>query len=255
MGKFSILQYFCEQWKTLPTHSGNLEMKVVMVVGLNVGISLEASVHLAHMKPRSLFMTCRDEEKCECVKVVLMERIGDDGTGITSMPLDLSSFDSVCAFAATFSAEACLNHGLNVLITNAGMFMQEYTRTDDNWEAMQFQVNYLSMVLLSILMLPHLVKASSSESPSCLVVVSSFGHHFGVGKLKNMAQWESVLETINDTKFCNRSVPLPKVLQVMFVRELASWPRLAEPMAKWLACTSSPHCHSKQGLLSSTISK
>ncbi|KAI6165580.1 hypothetical protein EDD17DRAFT_1453720, partial [Pisolithus thermaeus] len=31
--------------------------------------------------------------------------------------------------------------------------------------------NYLSMILLSILMLPHPVKASSSESPSRLVVI------------------------------------------------------------------------------------
>ncbi|KAI5998594.1 short-chain dehydrogenase [Pisolithus albus] len=238
MGKFSILQYFREQWRTLPVHSGDLETKAVMVVGSNVGIGLEASVHLARMKPRSLFTTCRDEEKCERTREVLMERTGDDGTGITSMPLDLSSFDSVRAFAATFSAEACSDRGLNVLVANAGTFVQEYTRTDDNWEVM-FQVNYLSMVLLSILMLPHLVKASSSESPSRLVVVSSFGHHFGVGKLRNAARWESVLETINDSKFCNSAdrYNVSKLLQVMFVRELAA--RLPSPTPV-VACTVQP---------------
>ncbi|KAI5990193.1 short-chain dehydrogenase [Pisolithus albus] len=238
MGKFSIFQYFREQWRTLPVHSGDLETKAVMVVGSNVGIGLEASVHLARMKPRSLFTTCRNEEKCERAREVLMERTGDDGTGITSMPLDLSSFDSVRAFAATFSAEACSDRGLNVLVANAGTFVQEYTRTDDNWEVM-FQVNYLSMVLLSILVLPHLAKASSSESPSRLVVVSSFGHHFGVGKLKNAAQWESVLETINDSKFCNSAdrYNVSKLLQVMFVRELAA--RLPSPTTV-VACTVQP---------------
>ncbi|KAI6025269.1 short-chain dehydrogenase [Pisolithus microcarpus] len=238
MGRFSILQYFSEQWKTLPICSGDMESKAVMVVGSNVGIGLETSVHLARMKPRSLFTTCRDEEKCERTREVLMERTGDDGTGMTSMPLDLSSFDSVRAFAATFSAEACSNHGLNVLVANAGTFVQEYTRTDDDWEVM-FQVNYLSMALLSILMLPHLVEASSSESPSRLVVVSSFGHHFGVGKLKNAAQWESVLETINDTKFCNGAdrYNVSKLLQVLFVRELAA--RLPSP-SPVVACTVQP---------------
>lgn len=50
--------------------------------------------------------------------VVLMECIGDDNTGITSMPLDFRSFDS---------AEARSHHGLNVLVANAGTFVQEYT--------------------------------------------------------------------------------------------------------------------------------
>ncbi|KAI6095373.1 short-chain dehydrogenase [Pisolithus sp. B1] len=227
MGKFSIVQYFREQWQALPICSGDVGLKVVGLVGSNVGIGLEASVHLARMKPRALFMTCRNEEKCERTREVLMERTGDDGAGITLLPLDLSSFDSVRAFAATFTADARSDHGLNVLVAKAGTFVQEYTRTGDDWEVM-FQVNYLSMVLLSILVLPHLVRATSSESPSRLVVVSSFGH-FGVGKLKNAGQWKSVLETMNDKEFFNRSI--------MFVRELAA--RLPSPTPV-VACTVQP---------------
>ncbi|KAI6113394.1 NAD(P)-binding protein [Pisolithus thermaeus] len=238
MAKFSIVQYFREQWKTLPICSGDVGSKAVMVVGSNVGIGLEASVHFARMKPRLLFTTCRDEEKCERTPEVLMERTGDDGTGIIPMLLDLGSFDSVRAFAATFTAEACSDHGLDVLVANAGTSVQEYTRTDDDWEVM-FQVNYLSMVLLSILMLPHLVKASSSGSSSRLVVVSSFGHHFGAGKLKNAAQWKSVLATINDKEFCDGvdRYNMSKLLQVMFVRELAA--RLPNPTPV-VACTVQP---------------
>ncbi|KAI6094865.1 short-chain dehydrogenase [Pisolithus croceorrhizus] len=240
MGKFSIVQYFREQWKTLPICSGDVGSKAIMVVGSNVGIGLEACVHLARMKPGSLFTTCRDEEKCERTREVLMERAGDDGSGITSMPLDLSSFDGVRAFAATFTADARSDHGLNVLVANAGTLMQEYTRTDDDLEA-TFQVNYLSMVLLSILMLPHLVKASSSESPSRLVVVSSFGHHFGVGNLKNATQWKSVLEIINDREFCKcynaDRYNMTKLFQIMFVRELAS--RLPSPTPV-VTCTVQP---------------
>ncbi|KAI6013451.1 hypothetical protein BKA83DRAFT_4361685 [Pisolithus microcarpus] len=63
------------------------------------------------------------------------------------------------------------------------------------------------MVLLSVLTLPHLIKASNSESPSRLVVVSSFGHHIGVGKLKNAKRWENMSETMNDMEFFNRLVP------------------------------------------------
>ncbi|KAI6104655.1 hypothetical protein EDD16DRAFT_1637035 [Pisolithus croceorrhizus] len=72
-----------------------------------------------------------------------MERTGDDGAGITSMPLDLSSFDGVRAFAAKFTADARSDHGLNVLVANAGTLIQEYTRTDDDWEATCVQRSYL----------------------------------------------------------------------------------------------------------------
>lgn len=187
-----------------------------------------------------LFPTCRDEEKCERTREVLMQRTGDDGSGITPFPLELSSFESVRALAATFAAESRSNDdGLNVLIVNAGGFVREHIKTSDGWEV-TLQVNYLSMVLLSILMLPHLVKASSPESPSRLVVVSSLGHYFGGAKFEGAAQWESVLETMNDEKFCRNSADrynVTKLLEVMFVRELAA--RLPTPTPV-VACTVHP---------------
>ncbi|KAI6104633.1 hypothetical protein EDD16DRAFT_1636907 [Pisolithus croceorrhizus] len=51
MGKFSIVQYFREQWKALPTCSGDVGSKAIMVVGSSAGIGLEVSVHLVYMKP------------------------------------------------------------------------------------------------------------------------------------------------------------------------------------------------------------
>ncbi|KAI5998591.1 hypothetical protein EDD15DRAFT_2240255 [Pisolithus albus] len=148
-----------------------------MVVGSNAGIGF----HLARMKPRSLLTTWKDEEKCaypsphsdedplrlrsyrpgdwhrSSCYVVPIECIGDDSTGITSMSLDFRSFDS---------AEARSHHGLNVLVTNAGTLV-----CADTFYCPRFQVDYPSMVLLSIPMLPYLVKASSSASPSLLQVM------------------------------------------------------------------------------------
>ncbi|KAI6034816.1 short-chain dehydrogenase [Pisolithus marmoratus] len=236
MGRFSIFQFFREQWKTLPIYVGDLGSQAVMVVGSNVGIGLEASVHLTRMRPRMLFPTCRDEEKCKRTREVLMQRTGDDGAGITPLPLELGRFESVRALAARFAAEPHSNDdGLNVLIVNAGGFVREHIKTNDGWEV-TLQVNYLSTVLLSILMLPHLVKASSPKSPSRLVVVSSLGHYFGPAELKGAAQWESVLETMNDEKFCHR-YHVAKLLEVMFVRELAA--RLPNPTPV-VACAVHP---------------
>ncbi|KAI5990198.1 hypothetical protein EDD15DRAFT_2281693 [Pisolithus albus] len=149
-----------------------------MVVGSNAGIGFEA-FHLARMKPRSLPSPHSDEDplrlrsyrpgdwhRSSCY-VVPIECIGDDSAGITSMPLDFRSFDS---------AEARSHHGLDVLVrqergnARAGVHWETLPMTikprgADIFYCPRFQVNYLSMVLLSILMLPHLVKATSSASP------------------------------------------------------------------------------------------
>jgi len=70
-----------------------------------------------------------------------LERTGldenaEDDTGVVSWPLDLSTFDSVRAFADRFAAEALLDTQLNVFVANAGVYVQDYTETTDGWELM-----------------------------------------------------------------------------------------------------------------------
>ena len=65
-------------------------------------------------------------------------------------------------------------------------------------------MNYLSTALLSILMLPYLIRSSSSDSPSRLVLVSSLGHYVGSRMLNGVEKWSSILDTINEEKFCGR---------------------------------------------------
>lgn len=65
-----------------------------------------------------------------------MDKNAEDGAGTASWPLDLSSFDSVHAFADRFAAEALLDTQLNVFVSNAGVYMQDYTKTTDGWEIM-----------------------------------------------------------------------------------------------------------------------
>ena len=65
-------------------------------------------------------------------------------------------------------------------------------------------MNYLATALLSILMLPYLIRSSSAGSLSRLVFVSSLGHYFGSRKLYGVEEWSSILGTINEENFCNR---------------------------------------------------
>ncbi|OJA17080.1 hypothetical protein AZE42_09121 [Rhizopogon vesiculosus] len=99
-------------------------------------------------------------------------------------------------------------------------------------DEVKLQVNYLSTALLSILMLPHLVKSGTPESASRLVIVSSNVHYIA-HTLNGADKWDNIIEKLNDQAYCTSSsvmgdrYPLSKLLEVLFVRELSS--RLPTP--------------------------
>lgn len=68
----------------------------------------------------------------------------------------------------------------------------------------RLQVNYLSTALLSILMLPHLIKSTTPSNVSRLVIVSSEAH-FLANKLKGATNWPSILGKLNDKGYCTAS--------------------------------------------------
>ncbi|KAG1890117.1 hypothetical protein F4604DRAFT_1708733, partial [Suillus subluteus] len=164
-------------------------------------------------------------------------------TGIESWPLELSSFDSVRSFVDNFEAKG---YTANALIANAGISTMQYAKTPDGYET-TFQVNYLSTALLSILMLPHLIKTGTPERASRLVIVSSEVHYMA-NRLKGADKWPSIIETINDEAYCTSSVMmnryhLSKLLEVMFIRELSS--RLPTPTLVAVSAVNPGFCHSR----------
>ncbi|KAG1870270.1 hypothetical protein DFJ58DRAFT_45026 [Suillus subalutaceus] len=199
MGKLTVFGFLHEQWTELPISTADVSDQSLVVVGANVGLGNEAAVHLAQLKPKTLLITSRDEVKCELSKTDVETRSGM--TGIESWPLELSSFDSVRSFVDNFEAKG---HTANVLIANAGLSTMKYAKTPDGYET-TFQVNYLSTALLSILMLPHLIKTGTPEHASRLVVVSSMAHYIA-DRLKGADKWSSIIETINDEAYCTSSI-------------------------------------------------
>ncbi|KAG2756283.1 NAD(P)-binding protein [Suillus brevipes Sb2] len=241
MGKLTVLGFLREQWTELPISTADVGDQSLVVVGANVGLGNEAAVHLAQLKSKSLLITSRDEVKCEQSKADVETRSGM--TGIESWPLELSSFDSVRSFVDNFEAKGCT---ANVLIANAGISTTKYAKTSDGYET-TFQVNYLSTALLSILMLPHLIKTGTPEHASRLVIVSSEVHYLA-NRLKGADKWPSIIETINDETYCTSSVmsnryPLSKLLEVMFIRELSS--RLPTPTLVAVSAVNPGYCHSR----------
>ncbi|KAF8135051.1 hypothetical protein EV363DRAFT_1257008 [Boletus edulis] len=243
MAVFSFFQYLREQWRTLPQPSavGSVSSKTFLVTGSNAGLGFEASVHLAKMRPKLLIATSRNQVKCELARKSILERAVEPNMELYTWPLELGSFQNVRSFADRFAMEG--NGTLNTLVANAGVYPTDYIRTQDGWE-IALQVNYLSTALLSILLLPYLINSSSPDSPSRLVFVSSFAHHFAPELKASDSRNTSILETVSQPEFgkSDARYRVSKLLGIMFIRELAS--RLPESIP-FVACTVNPgFCHS-----------
>jgi hypothetical protein len=65
MGKLSLWSFLSEQGRDLPLPGESVAGKTIVVTGANVGLGLEASVHIANKEPSLLIATCRDTVKCE----------------------------------------------------------------------------------------------------------------------------------------------------------------------------------------------
>ncbi|KAG2341101.1 NAD(P)-binding protein [Suillus weaverae] len=243
MGKLSLWSFFSEQGRYLPLPRESVDGKTVVIAGANVGLGLEASVHIANKRPSLLIATCRDAVKCDQTLEILRERCTrTQPASLDSWPLELSYFDSVRSFVDRFDAEG--PQRLNILLANAGTFRPVYTRTQDDLEVM-LQVNYLSIALLSILLLPHLLRSATCDDPSRLVLVSSLGHYLVEPMLTGSRNWDHVLGAISAENFGVSGASrynLSKMLQVAFVRELAS--RLPSPTPLVITAVDPGLCHS-----------
>ncbi|KAF7419527.1 hypothetical protein PC9H_002118 [Pleurotus ostreatus] len=175
MGNRSIPSLFKEQLgKVPPLEKYDLTGKVVLVVGANTGLGWEAARHFATMNPARLLLACRSKER----GTAAIERI-KEVTGFERAELllvDLSSFDSVKAFADRFEQEV---ERLDILVNNAAVSLPRYEDTEDGWEQ-NLQVNYISPTLLLLRLLPKLVKtAEAFKTTPRVTIVASGMHQFG----------------------------------------------------------------------------
>ncbi|MBR5087488.1 MAG: SDR family NAD(P)-dependent oxidoreductase [Muribaculaceae bacterium] len=97
---------------------------------------------------KPLIVACRDLDKGEkLVKELISQTLNND---ITALHLDLSSFARVKAFVAELTE---LNRPLAALINNSAVLPRRRKTSVDGYE-FTIQVNFLSTVLLSMLVLP-----------------------------------------------------------------------------------------------------
>ena len=146
-----------------------MDGKTVILTGANTGIGKQTTLELAR-RGAHVVMACRDTAKGEAARAEVSAAAPGKGR-LEVRELDLSSFDSVRAFADKANADLAR---IDVLINNAGVFPQKLTKTRDGFEA-QIGVNHLGHFLLTNLLLDKL----EASAPSRIIHLTSMLHKNG----------------------------------------------------------------------------
>ncbi|KAH7533651.1 hypothetical protein FEM48_Zijuj04G0154300 [Ziziphus jujuba var. spinosa] len=127
------------------------------------------------------------------------------------MELDLASLSSVRQFAVEWDQQL---KPLHILINNAGiLLMGEGQQFSKDGIEQHVQVNHVAPALLTLLLIPSLLKPSSSR----VVNVNSLGHHWGV---LSSGYWKTKIE---EHKFSGMvAYGSSKLLNLMFLKALAN---------------------------------
>ncbi|CAO3608376.1 unnamed protein product [Mucor hiemalis] len=124
---------------------------LAVVTGGDSGIGLEICKGLLHAGYHVIIGT-RCEKSCEETIQSLQKSTLSDK--VSCLPLDLSSFKSVKGFVGQVQSRLP-KEGIELLINNAGVMNIPFRKTEDGFES-QCQINLLSPMLLTRLLLPHI---------------------------------------------------------------------------------------------------
>ncbi|KAG9496324.1 hypothetical protein J7337_012910 [Fusarium musae] len=145
----------------------NLEGRAALVTGATGGIGLEITRQLLGLGCR-VIMGVRDERKGEAVRKDLIQEGNLNDEMVQVWKLDLSSYQSIIAFAAN----AKNLDDLNIAILNAGIYKVSEAFSPTGYEE-GMQINYLSNILLLISLLPIIKKNAPAGETGRICLVSS----------------------------------------------------------------------------------
>ncbi|KAK4948642.1 hypothetical protein LTR10_012646 [Elasticomyces elasticus] len=149
----------------LPPKDTNLSGKVAIVTGSNTGLGLECASQLLSFKLSRLIMAGRSTTKGETAASQLRQQYPN--ANISVWNLDMASYDSIRAFVARVDKELSR---LDVAILNAGLGFGDFKLVPSTGHEETVQVNYLSTMLLAILLLPVLKSKPPAGSPGRLTI-------------------------------------------------------------------------------------
>lgn len=153
------------QW---PAPGTSLSGKTAIVTGGNTGLGYEAARQLLGLNLSRLILAVRSLNKGEAAASKL--RLEHPKAHVDVWHLDMASYESIQAFAKRVEADAAR---VDIVILNAGVIGHSYSKVESTGHEETMQVNYLSTVLLTILLLPILKAERGTGEPSHLSIINA----------------------------------------------------------------------------------
>jgi NAD(P)-dependent dehydrogenase (short-subunit alcohol dehydrogenase family) len=147
--------------------SNTVAQKTAVITGGNAGIGLECGRLLLSLQLSHLILTVRSLPKGEEAAGPLRKLYPK--AKIDVWHLDMNSYESIRAFARKCAALP----RLDIAILSAGIMNVKLELNPSTGHEEMFQVNYLSIALLALLLLPALSNKTSSGTPGQLTLVAS----------------------------------------------------------------------------------
>jgi NAD(P)-dependent dehydrogenase (short-subunit alcohol dehydrogenase family) len=145
--------------------------QIVVVTGASSGIGYQAALDFARSGAMVIGVG-RDAQRCEAAK----QRILADtpAANVTFLVADLAHQNQVRELGSKIGQllDKRTSGKLDVLVNNAGLYMQKRVITEDGVET-TFAVNHVAPMLLTYLLLAHLEKTEDSR----VITVSSNSHY------------------------------------------------------------------------------
>ncbi|ROT38307.1 NAD(P)-binding protein [Sodiomyces alkalinus F11] len=151
-----------------PPKDTDLSGQTAIISGANAGLGLQCARLLLDLKLSHLILASRSLERGNAAAKSLRENHPQATVEVEVWALDMASYPSIQDFARRCGTLP----RLDLVILNAGLVNPTFELAPTGHEEM-FQVNYLSTVFLSMLLLPVLAEKAPQGAPGRLTVVSS----------------------------------------------------------------------------------
>ena len=160
-----IILFFLKKWANGPLNKTKKDLtgKLIILTGASDGIGYETAKDLLNSNAKVIF-ACRNKKK---VEEKINELPENSKKNAIFIQLDLSRFESVENFSKEIKSKY---PKIDILINNAGIGEVDFKKTEDGYID-TYQVNYLSNVLLKLLLLEHF-----NQKESKIISVSSFAY-------------------------------------------------------------------------------
>lgn len=171
---------------------GSLEGKVAIVTGANSGLGFEAARQLLSLGLSRLVVAVRSLERGRSAAEKLA--VANPSAKIDVWALDMESYQSIQAFVRKCDSDLSR---IDYVVLNAGIGPLDFKKVDSTGHESTIQVNHLSTILLTILLLPVLKAKSTRQNPARVTIVNSVTAH--LCKFPNRAQ-RPLLASFDDPK-------------------------------------------------------